>query len=306
MRNNKITKKYIFLGDTDSINIELIIKSHSFLKKKLKYIIICNKSEINYYLKKIKSNLSVNEILDPINFSNYKNNYINIFNINDTYKEKYKNLLSQLKISNELSTITGYDLITMPVDKSTFKKNINFIGVTEYLGKINNKKTTMLMYGENFSIIPLTTHINVKEIHKELKIEKLKSRIMRIMQLLHFKKYNLNFNSIKFLCYNPHCGENNTLGKEDGLISKLINKSFKNISGPYPADSAFNNIKKNTLFISTYHDQALVPFKILNKRGINYTLGLSYRRLSPAHGTAKDIKFKNKSDNTSFIQCMLN
>lgn len=305
MHNNKNSKKYIFLGDTDSINLELIVNSHSFLKKKLKFIIVCNKSEINYYLKKIKSKLSINEILDPISFSNYKINSINIFNINNRYKEKYKNLLSQLKVSNKLSTITGYDLITMPVDKSTFKKNIDFIGITEYLGKLNNKKTTMLMYGENFSVIPLTTHINVKEIHKELKIQKLKSQIKYIIQLLHFKKYNLNFKSIKFLCYNPHCGENNTLGNEDGLISKLINKSFKKISGPYPADSAFSNIKKNTLFISTYHDQALIPFKLLNKKGINFTLGLSYRRLSPAHGTAKNIKFKNKSDNTSFIQCML-
>ena len=35
------------------------------------------------------------------------------------------------------------------------------------------------------------------------------------------------------------------------------------------------------------------------------TLGLGYRRISPAHGTAKDLKFKNKSDNTSFIKCMI-
>ena len=53
---------------------------------------------------------------------------------------------------------------------------------------------------------------------------------------------------------------------------------------------------KNLLFISMYHDQALIPFKILNKKGINLTMGLNYRRLSPAHGTAKDIKFKNIAD----------
>ena len=52
-------------------------------------------------------------------------------------------------------------------------------------------------------------------------------------------------------------------------------------------------LKKILLFISTYHDQALIPFKILNKKSINITLGLNYRRLSPAHGTAKDIKNKN-------------
>ena len=53
-----------------------------------------------------------------------------------------------------------------------------------------------------------------------------------------------------------------------------------------------------------YHDQVLIPFKILNKKTINITLGLDYRRLSPAHGTAKDIKFKNMADISSYLACM--
>jgi len=62
--------------------------------------------------------------------------------------------------------------------------------------------------------------------------------------------------------------------------------------------------KKSTLFISTYHDQALIPFKLINQKSYNMTLGLDYKRLSPAHGTAKDIKFKNMSNNSSYIACM--
>ena len=53
-----------------------------------------------------------------------------------------------------------------------------------------------------------------------------------------------------------------------------------------------------------YHDQALIPFKILNKRSLNLTLGLNYRRISPAHGTAVDIKFKGIANNSSYIECM--
>ena len=56
-------------------------------------------------------------------------------------------------------------------------------------------------------------------------------------------------------------------------------------------------LKKNTLFITTYHDQGLIPFKSLNKSGINLTLGLKYRRLSPIHGTASDKKFNNEQPN---------
>ena len=53
-----------------------------------------------------------------------------------------------------------------------------------------------------------------------------------------------------------------------------------------------------------YHDQVLIPFKLLNKSGINLTLGLDYRRLSPAHGTATEIMFKNKADLSSYLACM--
>ena len=191
--------------------------------------------------------------------------------------------------------MTNYDLVTMPINKEIFKKNMNFNGLTEYLGKINKKKTLMLMHGEKFSIIPFTTHINPKYISKNLKNESLNSFIKNIQKMVIDKRYNLYFNYIKFLCYNPHCGEDNTIGNEDSKIQKILSK-FKNIKGPYPADSAFVNINKKTLFISTYHDQALIPFKALNTKGINMTLGLDYRRLSPAHGTALDIKYKNISE----------
>ena len=55
MTKLRIKKKYIFLGDTDSINTELIIKSFDFLKTKVNYIIFSNKKDLlenNYFKKK--------------------------------------------------------------------------------------------------------------------------------------------------------------------------------------------------------------------------------------------------------------
>ena len=44
-----------------------------------------------------------------------------------------------------------------------------------------------------------------------------------------------------------------------------------------------------------YHDQVLIPFKSFFKfDAINLTLGLKYIRISPDHGTAKDIILKIK------------
>jgi len=295
--------KYIFVGDADSINIEIISKAFKILKNSVNYIIIGNFLEIKDYLLKIKSPLTINLIQDPINFYDYNHKKLNLYNIDNISKQKYKNLINQINISNFLAKKTGFDLITMPVNKHTFKKKLNFIGMTEHLGKINKKNTIMLMHGERFSVIPLTTHINLKDIKKYINKKFLSSNLTLINKQIKRRIYELNFKSIKFLCYNPHCSEENTIGNEDRKITKII-KNFKNIYGPFSADSAFNNIHNDLLFISMYHDQALIPFKILNKKGINLTLGLNYKRLSPAHGTARDIKFKNMANLSSYLACM--
>ncbi len=304
MKKLIIKRKYIFLGEIDSINIELIIKSFNFLRNKVDYILICNKKDLIKSIFFKKSNIKLNEILDPINFINYKKNKLNIFNIEDISKKKHINLLNQIEISNNIANSTKFDLITMPINKFVFKKKIKFIGMTEYLGNLNQLPTLMLMYGEKFSIIPMTTHINLKNISKYINSKLINNFLKNILNNIKKPQYSLNFKNIKFLCYNPHCGEEGTLGQEDIFIKNTLTKHAI-IDGPYSGDSAFMKIKKNTLFLSTYHDQALIPFKILNKKSINITLGLKYRRLSPAHGTAKEIKGKNQADNKSYLACLL-
>ena len=296
-------KKFVFLGDLDSINIELIHNSHNYLKNKVEYILLGNIKDASKYLSKINSKIEINEIYNPLNFENYKINTLNFFNIENIHKEKYEILLNQLSIANHLSNSSQIDLVTLPINKSVFKKKIEFTGMTEYLAKINNRNTFMLMHGEKFSVIPLTTHINLKDVRKYLNKKYLNLKLNLINKQIQRRIYKLNFKSIKFLCYNPHCSEENTIGDEDRKITEII-KKFKNIYGPLSADSAFNNIQNNLLFISMYHDQVLIPFKILNKKGINLTLGLDYRRLSPAHGTAEDIKYKNIANLSSYIACM--
>jgi 4-hydroxythreonine-4-phosphate dehydrogenase len=298
-----LKKKFVFLGDLDSINIELIHNSHNYLKNKVEYILLGNIKDASKYLSKINSKIEINEIYNPLNFENYKKNNLNFFNIENIYKEKYQTLLNQLSIANHLSNSTRIDLVTLPINKSVFKKKIEFTGMTEYLAKINRRDTIMLMYGEKFSVIPLTTHINLKDVRNYLNKKYLNLKLTLINKQIQRRIYELNFKSIKFLCYNPHCSEQNTIGNEDRKITEII-KKFKNIYGPLSADSAFNKIHNNLLFISMYHDQVLIPFKILNKKGINLTLGLNYRRLSPAHGTAGDIKYKNIANLSSYIACM--
>ena len=78
------------------------------------------------------------------------------------------------------------------------------------------------------------------------------------------------------------------------------------IDGPFSADSLFikKNIKHYDCFICCYHDQALIPFKIISEfNGVNYTGSLDIVRVSPNHGTAYDMVGSNTTKKNSLLFC---
>ena len=87
-------------------------------------------------------------------------------------------------------------------------------------------------------------------------------------------------------------------------VIKKIRKLGISISGPLSPDSAFQqkNLRFFDAFICMYHDQALIPVKTIDfENTINYTLGLSFIRTSPDHGTGYDIANKFIANETSLI-----
>ena len=55
-----------------------------------------------------------------------------------------------------------------------------------------------------------------------------------------------------------------------------------------------------------YHDQIMLPLKILNpKKIVNVTVGLPFIRTSPGHGTAFDIAGKNIADFSSMEEAII-
>ena len=115
-------KKLVFIGDIDSINVEIIYKSHKTIKNKVKYILLCNISDMSKYLEKLGSKIEINEIYDPLNFQNLKKNFLNCYNIEDISKEKYKNVINQINLSNYLANSSKIDLVTMPLINHYSKK----------------------------------------------------------------------------------------------------------------------------------------------------------------------------------------
>ena len=80
---------------------------------------------------------------------------------------------------------------------------------------------------------------------------------------------------------------------------------FGNVFGPFVPDAFFGEklYKKYDAVIGMYHDQVLIPFKLMNFRnGVNFTAGLPVVRTSPDHGTAYDIADKFIADETSMTE----
>ena len=80
-----------------------------------------------------------------------------------------------------------------------------------------------------------------------------------------------------------------------------------NVFGPFPADALFYDLlhKKFDAAVAMYHDQALIPLKMVDKfNAVNMTLGLPFVRTSPSHGTAFNLAGKGKANFASMVEAI--
>ena len=285
----------ILLTDHESINEKIILLSYKYLlsvRVNKIYFIGSKKKFIKIYIK----------------FNNKKK-----FKFIDVDLKK-NNFLKYLKsITNKAITLCKNKknmlILNMPLNKKKFLQN-KFPGFTEFFSYYVDKKKNenMLLYNEkNFSVCPLTTHIELKNVENKINEKKIKNCINNVINF--YKKINKKVEII-ILGLNPHASiDFNKNVKDKNLIARIVKKMKKkriNISGPISADTAFMENYKNKVFIGMYHDQVLIPFKTINKfDGINITIGKKILRLSPDHGTAKNLKNGKKTiNNQSFLRCI--
>ncbi len=201
-------------------------------------------------------------------------------------------------------------LITAPISKIAWEMaGIKYKGHTDFLKDyFGVKRVAMTFWSEDLKVVLFTHHIPLKNLWERLGREELEGFIELIFDEL--KRLNLDL-EVFVAGLNPHAGEEGTIGEEEEKIIKPVIEKMKKtgckISGPYPSDSLFHRIKdrKDALILCFYHDQGLIPFKLLHfKDGIHMTLGLPILRLSPVHGTAFDIAGKGIADPSSMIKCL--
>ena len=186
-------------------------------------------------------------------------------------------------------------LINCTIDKSLPNKT----GVSEYLAdkcevQINE---VMIIKSQNFSVCPITTHIEIKQVSKKIKSKTIITKVKTIQKF--FKEYFKKKPKIGILGLNPHNAEYRPDSEEVKEIIpaiKKLNKIGYKVNGPLVSDTIFmKEYKKYDLLVGMYHDQVLAPFKSIFKfNAINVTLGLKYLRASPDHGTAINLIKKRK------------
>ena len=317
MKNNN--PLLIVLGEPNSIFSEILFKVY---KKKIiqkfnrPIIIIGSKNLLKSQMKFLKYSVKINEInsLDLKKLSINKNN-INIFNVEYKFKKTFDKISNNsnnyindcfkfaIKLLNEKS---AFALINGPISKTHFLEK-KYLGVTEYLAsKTKNKnKPTMLIYNPTFSVCPITTHLPINSVTKNLSKNKIVNDVVNIN---NFFKNKLNIKpKIAILGLNPHCESIEKFSEEKKIIKpaikSLVDKKIY-INGPYSADTFFSkkNLSHFDVAVGMYHDQVLTPMKtIFNFNAINLTLGLPFLRVSPDHGTNNQMAGKNKSNAQSLI-----
>lgn len=301
-------------GDVNGIGPEIAVKTFSrILKSKNKLLFVCPKNVFDFYYKLTNSTFRY-KITNGNSFSDSHLNLITLPNVKLEigHPTKTSGKVAFNSIKKALSIIAkdcADVLVTAPISKEAFNTaKINFPGHTELLAKQEaNSNYMMLFLSEKVKIGLVTIHLPISKVAGQIKTE----RIINAIDLLNCtakRDLGISKPKIAVLGLNPHAGENGLIGDEEIKIIVPAIKSLQkkvNVSGPFVPDAFWGNknFKKFDLILGMYHDQALIPFKLLNfNSGVNFTAGLKLIRTSPDHGTAYDIAGLNKADESSLYQ----
>ena len=308
----------VIAGEPNSIFSEIFFKSLENKKFRSPIILIASKNLIELQMKKLK----IKKKIRLITLENLKKNYldnkkINLFDVSYNQKKAFDKISNKsnkyikksfdiaLKILNQKIT---NKLINGPISKKFFLKK-RYLGITEYLAyKTGTKNYAMLIYNKNLSVCPLTTHLPLKKVSKQINKNIIRKKIKLID--VFYKKILKHKPKMAITGLNPHCESVDNFNEDEKIIKpaiKSLNKYNYKISGPFSADTMFlkNNRKKYNVIIGMYHDQVLTPLKTLVEYdAINITLGLPFIRVSPDHGPNEKMLGKNKSNPLSLIKSL--
>lgn len=205
----------------------------------------------------------------------------------------------------------AHAIVTLPIHKAAWQAaGVHYAGHTEYLRAYFKRDVLMVLGCERMFVALFCDHVPLACVSAMIEPSAYRDFLLTLARTLP-----LDSNSQALvLGFNPHCGDNGTIGgKEDALIQAALTQANtilgrETFVGVCPPDSAFTPAMRSRfrVFVAPYHDIGLAPLKALYfEESINISLNLPIARSSVDHGVAFDIAYRGCASVQSFKNAVL-
>jgi 4-hydroxythreonine-4-phosphate dehydrogenase len=221
--------------------------------------------------------------------------------------------LDALRCGVELARAKRVDaLVTGPVSKEALHAAGEKVeGQTELLGRWDGAtRFQMMAVAGKLRVLQLSRHLPLRAALELVKTERVLDHLLLFDETL--RAWGFARPHLALAGLNPHAGERGVLGREDmDLLEPAVEAARArgvDVSGPLSPDTVFLQASQGRYdgVLALYHDQAFIPVKLhLPEQGLTVIAGLSFLRVSPAHGTAFDIAGKGIASPRNLIVALL-
>lgn len=202
-------------------------------------------------------------------------------------------------------------VVTAPICKESLQSiGFPYPGQTEFFADRLGvqQRHAMCLTGEKLTVALCTTHVALESVASLLSTE----QIVQVGELLggFLRGLGKEAPRLAIAGLNPHNGEGGAFGRQElTLIAPAVEElrrrlPYAHISGPCVPDSVYRDAAMGGYdgIVAPYHDQALIPLKLLDfHTAVNTTLGLPRLRVSPDHGTAFALAGKGVANPSSTL-----
>ncbi len=209
-------------------------------------------------------------------------------------------------------------LVTAPIAKAPlYEAGFPYPGHTEFLGELTRVRDQPLPHGPVMMLaapglrtVLVTIHEPLATVARLLTSQKIVDVGLVTAAALK-ADFGIAHPRLAVAAFNPHAGESGALGSEEVDMIRPACAELRRLgvdcADPKPSDTLFHEAARSTYdaVICMYHDQALIPVKMLDFwGGVNVTLGLSIVRTSPDHGVGYDIAGRGLARGDSLIAAL--
>ncbi len=187
-------------------------------------------------------------------------------------------------------------MITLPINKHALASiGWPYPGQTEMVADGGSGSPLMVLSSGTVRVALTTVHIALRDVVAALSPEQVVQRLLQLHGHCQ-RDHDIASPSLAVLSIDPHAGDLGTIGTADAEITSPAISQARSagltVDGPFPADGffAFGAYTRYDGILAMYHDQGLIPLKLLAQGGgVNTTAGIDIVRTSPDHGTAFEL-----------------